>query len=146
MGKPLAGQMAHTCLMVASLDKTIALYRDLLGMPLVKIVREGPAPAPYAALGSETDYLELFERPSGVRQAAPEQGAPVPLGISHLSVWVDDLDGLVPQLAEAGYPLIRNAKVRYAPSWVGSALKVAWIEDPDGVAVELLQYAGPAES
>ncbi len=146
MGKPAAGQMAHTCLMVASLDKTIALYHDLLGMPVVKVVREGPPPAPYAALGSEHDYLELFERPSGARPAAPEAGAPISLGISHLSVWVDDLEGLVPRLAEAGYPLIRSAKVRYAPSWVGSAIKVAWIEDPDGAPVELLQYVGPAES
>ena len=146
MGKPSAGQLAHTCLMVASLDKTIALYRDLLGMPLVKVVREGPSPAPYAALGSENDYLELFERPSGVRPSAAEAGAPFALGISHLSVWVDDLEALVPRLAEAGFPLIRSGKVRFAPSWVGSALKVAWIEDPDGVAVELLQYAGPAES
>lgn len=146
MSTPQAGQMAHTCLMVGSLDKTIALYRDLLGMPLVKIVRDGPSPAPYAAFGSANDYLELFERPSGSRPAAPEAGAPVSLGISHLSVWVADLEGLVPRLAEAGYPLIRSGKVRYAPSWVGAALKVAWIEDPDGVAVELLQYAGPAES
>ena len=146
MTKPSGGQMAHTCLMVASLDKTISLYSDLLGMPRVKIVREGPSPAPYAALGSANDYLELFERPSGVRPAAPDASAPIALGISHLSVWVDDLEGMVPRLAEAGYPLIRSAKVRYAPSWVGAALKVAWIEDPDGVAVELLEYAGPAES
>jgi glyoxylase I family protein len=146
MTRPSAGQMAHTCLMVGNLDKTISLYHDLLGMPLVKVVRDGPSPAPYAALGSENDYLELFERPSGLRPAAPAEGAPIALGISHLSVWVDDLEGLVPRLAEAGYPLIRNAKVRYAPSWVGAALKVAWIEDPDGAAVELLQYAGPAES
>ena len=145
MARPSAGQMAHTCLMVASLDKTIALYSGLLGMPVVKIVREGPSPAPYAALGSENDYLELFERPSGARPPAPEAGAPIALGLSHLSVWVDDLEALVPRLAEAGYPLIRNAKVRYAPSWVGSAIKVAWIEDPDGAPVELLQYAGPAE-
>ncbi len=146
MAKPSAGQIAHTCLMVASLDKTISLYSGLLGMPVVKVVREGPSPAPYAALGSENDYLELFERPSGTRPAAPETGAPIPLGISHLSVWVDDLEALVPRLAEAGYPLIRSGKVRYAPSWVGSAIKVAWIEDPDGAPVELLQYVGPAES
>ena len=145
MAKPAAGQMAHTCLMVASLEKTISLYRDLLGMPLVKVVREGPPPAPYAALGSESDYLELFERPSGIRQPAAATGAPIALGISHLSVWVEDLEALVPRLAEAGYPLIRSGKVRYAPSWVGSAIKVAWIEDPDGVPVELLQYTGPAE-
>jgi catechol 2,3-dioxygenase-like lactoylglutathione lyase family enzyme len=146
MGKPAAGQMAHTCLMVASLDRTIALYHDLLGMPLVKVVREGPSPAPYAALGSESDYLELFERPSGVRPPAPEAGAPISLGISHISVWVEDLEVLVPRLAEAGFPLIRSGKVRYARSWVGSAFDVAWIEDPDGVPVELLWYRGPAES
>ena len=146
MAAPLAGQMAHTSIMVANLDKTLSLYHDLLGMPVVKIVREGPSPAPYAALGSENDYLEVFERPAGVKPPVPEAGAPISLGISHISVWVDDLEALVPRLAAAGYPLTRSGAVRYAPRWVGAALKVAWIDDPDGAPVELLEYVGPAEA
>jgi catechol 2,3-dioxygenase-like lactoylglutathione lyase family enzyme len=146
MANPIAGQMAHTGIMVANLEKTIALYHDLLGMPVVKVVREGPSPAPYAALGSEDDYLEIFERSAGARPPAPEAGAPIQLGLSHLSVWVKDLEALAPRLAEAGYPLTRNKVVRYAPRWVGAAIKVAWIDDPDGAPIELLEYVGPAEA
>lgn len=143
MGKPSAGQMAHTCIRVRDLDKSLALYNALLGMPIVKDRREGPPERHFAALGSEQDYLEVFV--AKPEDAAAGIGATGPVGIQHLSVWVEDMEGLVPRLADAGYPLIMSGAIRRSPSWVGSSLKVGWIEDPDGVKVELLEYVGPAE-
>ena len=142
MTKPSAGQMAHTCIRVRDLDKSLALYNGLLGMPIVKDRREGPPERHFAALGSEQDYLEVFVAKPDVEGGA----ATGPVGIQHLSIWVQDMEGLVARLADAGYPLTHSGAIRRAPSWVGSSLKVGWIEDPDGVQVEMLEYVGPAES
>lgn len=144
MRRPSPGQMAHTCIRVRDLDKTLALYRDLLGMPEVKVSRDGPPERHYAALGSEGDYLELFQR-RAEESSSSESAAAQPSGIHHLSIWVENMEELVARLAAAGYPLVGSGAIRRAPSWVGSSLKVAWIEDPDGVKVELLECVGPAE-
>jgi lactoylglutathione lyase len=139
--KPSAGQMAHTCIRVRDLDKSLALYNGLLGMPIVKDRREGPPERHFAALGSEQDYLEIFvTKPEDAGDAVTG-----PVGIQHLSVWVEDMEALVSRLAEAGYPLIQSGAIRRSPNWVGSSLKVGWIQDPDGVKVEMLEYVGPAE-
>lgn len=141
MVSPSAGQMAHTCIRVRDLDKTLALYNGLLGMPIVKDRREGPPERHFAALGSEQDYLEIFV----AKPEAEGEAATGPVGIQHLSIWVKDMEELVPQLDAAGYPLMDGRPIRRAPSWVGSSIKVGWIVDPDGVKVEMLEYVGPAE-
>jgi lactoylglutathione lyase len=133
--------MAHTCIRVRDLDKSLALYNGLLGMPVVKARREGAPERHFAALGSEQDYLEIF-----VAKAEDAGGAATgPVGIQHLSIWVEGMEELVARLTDAGYPLIMSGAIRRSPNWVGASLKVGWIEDPDGVKVELLEYTGPGE-
>lgn len=145
MSKPTAGQMAHTCIRVRDLDKTLALYHDLLGMPIAKAMRNGPPERHYAALGSEADYLEIFvaKQDDASAAASAETG---PIGIQHLSIWVENMEELVERLAAGGYPLIGSGAIRTSPNWVGSSLKVAWIADPEGVKVELLEYTGPGQA
>ncbi len=141
MSRPSAGQLAQTCLMVRDLDRSLALYHGLLGMPIVEVVRRDPPARAYAALGTPENYLEIFER-RPEEGPLPERAADQPLGLHHLAVWVEDLEGLAARLAAAGYPL--TGPIRSVSRWVGAALRVAWIEDPDGVKIELLEYVGPA--
>ena len=88
------------------------------------------------ATSTQNDLFVLTARP------LPERAADQPLGLHHLAVWVEDLEGLAARLAAAGYPL--TGPIRSVSRWVGAALRVAWIEDPDGVKIELLGYVGPA--
>ncbi|MBI2939283.1 MAG: VOC family protein [Chloroflexi bacterium] len=142
MAKPPTGQLAQTCLMVRNLDKTLALYRDLLGMPVVRITRRDPPARSLAALGMHDSILEIFERrPDEIPLL--DRMAEQRVGIHHLALWVENLEELGTRLTAAGYPF--TSPIRHTPNWLGDALNVAWIEDPDGVKIELLEYCGPAE-
>jgi catechol 2,3-dioxygenase-like lactoylglutathione lyase family enzyme len=50
-------------------------------------------------------------------------------------VWSDDVRGAVDRLREAGVPVLRDPT-----PWLGRLL-IAWVEDPDGFAVQLAQEA-----
>ncbi|TDE00133.1 VOC family protein [Jiangella asiatica] len=50
-----------------------------------------------------------------------------------VAIWTDDVDGVVEQLAAAGAPVLSEPH-----DWLDS-LRVAWVADPDGNPVELVQ-------
>ena len=79
---------------------------------------------------TDTQYLELF--PHGVGDRVPGREA---LAINHLCVTTDDIEQTLRDLAEAGIPLTRELKV--GPD----GNRQAWIEDPDGVRIEIMEMA-----
>jgi lactoylglutathione lyase len=132
-----AAVVNHVGQATADLDRAIAFYTALLGFTVERrlTVPDGPAAALLGIeppVGLETAYLrrgsfilELmqFHRPGN--QPWTERVFNEP-GLTHLSVSVDDLDGVVDRVEALGGQVIRNLPVAVI------------IRDPDGQLVELL--------
>ncbi len=94
----------HVGIAVRSLEQALALYRDALGLPLVK---EGAAPARgarVAMLAAGRSYLEIIEptsEDSPFAKHIQERGE----GLHHLALWTDGVESEVSKLREAGAPL-----------------------------------------
>lgn len=88
----------HLCLTPASeaaFEETLAFYRDLLGLPLVRSWGEGETRGAMLDLGGA--LLELLCDP-----AAPAQGAG---SIPHFALQAASVEQAVERVAAAGYPV-----------------------------------------
>lgn len=76
----------------------------------------------------EVVTLELAHRPTAGRV---ELGS----GFSHLPIQVDDLEGLIEALLKAG---VKPGPIEHPGGAEGP--RVAWLVDPDGYRIELVQW------
>lgn len=134
MQRPRAGQLGHTCIRVKDLAATVKFYNGLLGMPIVE-----HKPDRVAALGSQENYLEVFPIRPDVEMADVD---PQALRLNHFCLWMEGLEELEGRAAAAGHPF--TGPIKPVAAWIGAALQVAWVVDPDGNRVELLEWMGPA--
>jgi lactoylglutathione lyase len=79
---------------------------------------------------TDMQYLELF--PEGVGDRTPGKDV---TAVNHFCLTVDDLEKTIADLAQAGVPLTRELR-----SGVDGN-RQAWIEDPDGTRIELMEMA-----
>ena len=122
--------IGHVAIRVKDVARTLAFYSDRLGFTeLMRLNRDGRLWLLYLRI-TDDQYLEVFPDAEGER--APPREAN---GLNHLCLTVDDLDDVIAQLAEHGVPLSQAKKV--GPD--GNLQ--AWIEDPDGNRIELMQMA-----
>lgn len=115
-------------LRVTDLDTSLAFY-GAVGWRLLGIVDIGRG-ARLAALGDPDRaevVLELVHRPDG--------GPIAPDGLDHLAVQVDDLAATVARLAAAG---LEPGSVEQPGGADGP--RTAWLTDPDGHRIELVQW------
>jgi lactoylglutathione lyase len=140
--------VSHFGIQVADLDRSIAFYRDLLGLELIAHwVRDQPYiqelvgypgvelnVAVFRFPHSES-FLEILEY-RNVDKHPIDTGNANP-GTAHFCVYVPDLDSLHARLVEAGVQFLSAIK---SPT-VGpnSGAKVIYMVDPDGIRVELLE-------
>ncbi|HEV7720301.1 MAG TPA: VOC family protein [Iamia sp.] len=115
-------------LRVTDLDVSLAFY-EAVGWRLLGTVDIGGG-ARLAALGDPGRpevVLELVHRPDG--------GPIDPGGLDHLAVQVDDLEATVAGLAAAG---LEPGPVEQPGGADGP--RTAWLTDPDGYRIELVQW------
>jgi catechol 2,3-dioxygenase-like lactoylglutathione lyase family enzyme len=140
----------HTGYTVASLERSLHFYHDLLGMEVVAtqekkggylaaIVGYPDAHVRMAHLrvpGAD-HVVELFEylAPAGDAVAAPE---PKNVGSSHLCFVVDDLASLYERLRAAGVASFFSPPVE-VDTGINAGGLALYLRDPDGVPVELFQ-------
>ncbi len=118
--------IAHVCYHVSDLDRAIAFYRDLLGLPLAFEFLDGHGQrfGVYLHAGERT-FIELFERPAQTGGSHPSY--------AHLCLEVADLDAAVAALGERGCAV--------GPATLGAdGTGQAWLKDPDGNPIELHCY------
>ena len=140
----------HTGFTVASLDRSIAFYRDLLGFeiafrwnpqaPYVGVLVGYPAVDLHGAIlrlpGTEV-CLELLEYRGIVGQAVDMSNGNT--GSGHIAFVVDELDTLYAELTAAGVPSVSPPVTpTIGPNRGGRAV---YMIDPDGFRVELIQTA-----
>jgi lactoylglutathione lyase len=125
-------QFLHTMIRVRDLDKSLKFYADLLGM---KVLRQRDYPTgkftlAFVGYGEEAGntVIELTHN--------WEQAEPYNLGTAfgHLAIGVPDVYKTCERLATAGVKIPRPA----GPMAHGGSV-IAFIEDPDGYRIELVQ-------
>jgi catechol 2,3-dioxygenase-like lactoylglutathione lyase family enzyme len=140
--------LLHTGLTVRDLDRSLAFYRDTLGMEVVieqekqggyleAIVGYPGAHVRMAHLAFPGDghRIELFQYLEPEGRGEPSE--PRDIGLTHVCLVVDDLGPLVERLREAGADFYSDP-VEIDTGANAGGLGV-YLRDPDGITLELFQ-------
>jgi lactoylglutathione lyase len=122
----------HVSIRASDMDRSLSFYQDLLGMELV---RRRPIPqnrAEIAFLRSPKGEFAL-ELTHYDDQKEFEQADYMNRTFDHLAFKVRDLRGLVQRVKDDGYTVTDEPFELSPGHWL------AFIEDPDGTLIELIQ-------
>jgi lactoylglutathione lyase len=120
--------ITHVAIRVKDVAKTLDFYVGQLGMrEMMRLDRDGRLWLLYLRI-TDTQFLEVF--PEGVGERAADRDA---VGYNHICLEVADIDVALRELEAARVPLIREKQMGADGNWQ------AWIEDPDGHRIELMQ-------
>lgn len=113
--------LLHAAIEVSDMDATTEFYSEYFGFePVAELDAGGVTHVFYG----HDDEMEL--------QFVPAEGDVEPSGLNHLAVDVEDVDAIVEELGED--------RVERAPFAVDEfGLYVAFVTDPDGYVVEIIQ-------
>jgi catechol 2,3-dioxygenase-like lactoylglutathione lyase family enzyme len=138
--------IAHTGLTVADLDRSLAFWRDAMGM--VEVVNQekkgGYLEAIVCEPGAHVRMVQLEFPGGGTRielfqYLAPKGGAhrsrPADVGFIHVCVECNDIDALGARLVSAGGMPLGPAVV--IDTGVNAGGRGVYLRDPDGHVVEL---------
>ena len=120
-------RLLHTRYRVSDLDKTVAFYRDVLGLELV---RSHTSPR-----GSQLVFFKAPGSDEEIEICKFDGSGPVNVGsdITHLAFEVEDIEAFAKHSAAKGYPLSDGP----TPTSTGSV--IAFIDAPEGYEIELIQ-------
>ena len=142
----------HTGIVVSDMARSLAFYRDLLGLKVWADFKEDGELMDAltdvegvhlwmvklkAADGGSIELLQFLSHPADVPPARPTYD----LGCNHVALQVDDLDALHEKLRQHGIRFHCPPTV----STDGSA-KVTYCRDPEGVSVELVELLDTKET
>lgn len=147
--RPLVTGIDHAGITVSSLDRSLAFYRDLLGLRVIEISGEeeigaivGIDNARIKAADLDAGdgrIIELLEYIGAGNEPVPQR--PDGVGCPHIALRVTDLTEALARLAEAGHqPIGQRATITGAIAWEGAT--VVYLRDPDGALIELIQRPG----
>ena len=123
----------HTMLRVGDLDRSVKFYTELFGMKELRRrdVPDGKYTLSFLGYGDETTQtvLELTYN-YGVDKYD------IGTGFGHLAIGVPDVAGTCEKLRAAGAKITREP----GPVKFGTTI-IAFVEDPDGYKIELIQRA-----
>jgi lactoylglutathione lyase len=131
-------RLLHTMLRVGDLDRSIAFYTDVLGMRLLRR-RDNPGgryTLAFVGYGeeSETAVLELtWNWDTDHYQLGDAYG--------HIAIGCEDILATCDAISERGGRIVREP----GPVKGGSTV-IAFVEDPDGYRIELIQLAAAPAS
>ena len=125
----MATSLVHTCLRVRDPEASIAFYRAL-GFEQRGRLNFETAYNVYLGLPGDGDRLELTVN------VGREEPYDLGDGYNHIAVAVDDLDATLAALAEIG---VQPEKPPYRPGDRDDLPRIAFVADPDGYRVELIE-------
>lgn len=128
-------QLAHLCFYTDRIEQMVQFYRDGLGLPVKFTLNDdtGQVMGYYIECGNST-FIEIFDQALAVRQwGGQAQTSSSPGQYKHFCLEVTGLDELKPALEKRG--------VKVTAITLGMDFsRQAWISDPDGNAIELMEY------
>jgi lactoylglutathione lyase len=123
--------MLHTMLRIGNLEKSLQFYQDVLGMKLLRKHDYPEYEFSLAYLGygdeSETTVLELTHNWG-------TESYDLGNAYGHIAIGVDDVYKTCDKIKELGGNVVREA----GPMQGGDTV-IAFVEDPDGYKIELLE-------
>jgi lactoylglutathione lyase len=133
-GQAIVGpaRLLHTMIRVRDLDKSIDFYTRLLGMKLLRKTDNegGRYSLAFVGYGAETEET-VIELTYNWDQAEPYA---LGTGFGHLAIGLPDIYGACERLAAEGVKIPRAP----GPLKFGTTV-IAFIEDPDGYRIELIE-------
>ena len=125
-------RILHTMLRVGDLDESIRFYTEVLGMQLLsrKDYPGGKFTLAFLGYGSNPEHA-LLELTYNWGVDSYERGS----GYGHIAIGVEDIHAVCDRIREAGGTITREP----GPMKHGTTV-LAFIEDPDGYKVELIEY------
>lgn len=131
-------RMLHTMLRVGDLERSLAFYTDVLGMRLLrrKDYPGGRFTLAFVGYGDESDSTVL-ELTHNWDTSVYDLGS----GYGHIAIGVDDIHATCGAIASMGGRVVREP----GPMKHGSTV-IAFVEDPDGYKVELIQMSSRADA
>ena len=127
-------KMLHTMIRVGNLDRSLAFYTELLGMRLLrkKDYPDGRFTLAFVGYGDEADHT-VVELTHNWDTEHYDIGS----GFGHLALGVPDIYRTCDELRTRGAKITREP----GPMKHGTT-EIAFIEDPDGYKIELIQLKG----
>jgi lactoylglutathione lyase len=128
-------RMLHTMLRVEDLDRSLLFYTEVLGMDLLrrKDYPSGRFTLAFVGYGDESDTTVL-ELTHNWDTSHYELGS----AYGHIALGVDDIYTTCAAIAAKGGKVVREP----GPMKHGNTV-IAFVEDPDGYKVELIQISAP---
>jgi lactoylglutathione lyase len=124
-------RVLHTMIRVGDLDRSIKFYTDVLGMKLLrrKDYPDGKFTLAFVGYGPETEHA-VVELTYNWGTGKYDLGN----GFGHIALEVDDVYKSCSEIKNRGGKVTREA----GPMKHGSTV-IAFVEDPDGYKIELIQ-------
>lgn len=124
--------LGHAAFRIRDLQSALDFYCGTLGLQeAFRLDRDGePSPWIVYLRIAPNQFLELF--PGAEGEVKPRSRA---AGYNHLCLVVDDLQALTEKLSSQGIRITSGPKQGMDSNWQ------AWIDDPDGNAIELMQIS-----
>jgi lactoylglutathione lyase len=124
-------RMLHTMLRVGDLDASIAFYTEVLGMQLLRRqdYPDGRFTLAFVGYGAESDHtvLELTHNWDTTRYTLGD-------GYGHIALAVPDAAAACADIRARGGRVVREAG-----AMKHGATVIAFVEDPDGYKIELIE-------
>src|SRR6476646_10716222 len=119
-------KLLHTRYRVTDLERTVAFYRDVLGLEETRRHTSGR--------GSQLVFFQAPESEEEIEICKFDESGPIVVGpdLTHLAFEVDDLEKFAKHAAAKGYPLSDGPQ-----STNGG--RIAFIDAPEGYEVELIE-------
>src|SRR6201989_2815686 len=120
-------KLLHTRYRVKDLEKTVAFYRDVLGLKEIRRHTSGR--------GSQLVFLKAPGSEEEIEICKFDESGPVTVGpdLTHLAFEVEDLEKFAKRAEAKGYPLSDG------PHSTGTG-KIAFIDAPEGYEIELIEH------
>jgi lactoylglutathione lyase len=119
-------KFAYTIVFVSDMGRSVAFYRDTVGLPLKM---ESPEWSEFATEGCT---LALHKSGGGV--AAPVQDGKIPAAHCHTGFVVEDIDALAERMRAAGAEVMQAIRLEDFGARMG-----VW-RDPDGLPVSAMAW------
>ena len=124
-------RILHTMIRVGDLERSIRFYTDVLGMKLLRRhdYPEGKFTLAFVGYGPESEGA-VIELTYNYGVESYDLGG----GFGHIALEVDDAHAACTQIAQRGGKVVRPA----GPMKHGRTV-IAFVEDPDGYKIELIE-------
>jgi lactoylglutathione lyase len=123
-------ELIHTCYRITDIDRSVDFYEKLGFEEMRRMDLPDGATNVFMGLPGDGERLELTYNP-GV------ESYDIGTGYGHIAITVDDMDAALERLAEQG---IEPERPKYQVREGGSF--IAFVRDPDGYRVELIERSG----